>query len=111
MWGLLGTGSGPKRDGLRASACAIAICVAAPAAAQKLSPKPDDAMRAGRGSIVSYEERPGSNVVYHEATGGMVTALPPPVSKPRDQPAAAKANGSDEPAKGKGAATRVASKR
>jgi hypothetical protein len=116
MWGPLGSGCGPKRNGLRAtaSACAIAICVAAPAAAQGLSPKPDNAARAGRGAIVSYEERPGANVVYHEATGGMASSLPAPVSARRDQPAAApaKANGSSEPAKGKAsAATRVASKR
>ena len=53
-----------------------------PAGAQAPSPKPDNGPRAG--AVVSYQESPGSNIVYHEAKGGMVSALPPPVPAKRE---------------------------
>lgn len=88
----MGPVTGPKRDRFRfAIVCATAAVGVA--GAQAPSPKPDTGIPAG--AIVSYQETPGSNIVYHEAKGGMVAALPPPAPSKRQVPAA--------PSKGNGA--------
>jgi len=83
--------TGPKRDRFRfAIVCATAAVGVA--GAQAPSPKPDTGIPAG--AIVSYQETPGSNIVYHEAKGGMVAALPPPAPSKRETPSKGKgANG------------------
>ena len=87
----MGTVTGPNHDRLRRVA-AFAAAAMGVASAQVPSPKPDGAVRAG--AIIRYEEAPGSNILYHEARGGMVTALPPPVPTSRAAPAASsKGNG------------------
>jgi len=88
----LGTVTGPKRDRFR-SAIVCATAAVGMASAQSPSPRADTGVRAG--AIVSYQETPGSNIVYHEAKGGMVTAVPPPVPMKREPSAA--------PSKGNGA--------
>lgn len=74
----MGPVTGPKRDRFR-SAIVCATAAVGVASAQ----------------VVSYQETPGSNIVYHEAKGGMVAAVPPPVPLKREVPAA--------PSKGNGA--------
>lgn len=96
------------------AACAAAIAFSGPSAAQ--SPKPDSPARGAAGVIVHYEEAPGSNVIYLEESGGMVStvALPdpaqrkPPAAKPAPK---AQAVAEPTPAKPSGTATRVAQRR
>jgi hypothetical protein len=103
--------NGPPPDRFRLLATAFAaaaLALAHPAGAQSRSPRSDTASPGVTGSIVGYQESPGSAILYHEEKGGMVTQVPPPVPKaagkarPANAPAAkAAANGgSKAPAKG-----------
>jgi len=62
------------------------MALAHPAGAQK-SPRSDTATPGVTGSIVGYQESPGSAILYHEEKGGMLTQVPPPV--PAKKPVAA----------------------
>ncbi|MEO5616554.1 MAG: hypothetical protein ABIS67_02175 [Candidatus Eisenbacteria bacterium] len=63
--------------------------------------------------IVQYEEAPGSNVIYLEEGGGMVSAIAPPVPAKRKPIAAANAGpaAARPAAKPSGTATRLAQRR
>lgn len=63
-----------------AAAAAVALCLALPAGAQSPSPKRDAANAGVTGSIVGYEESPGTAILYQEEKGGMLTQLPPPTA-------------------------------
>ncbi len=96
------------------AACAAAIAFSGPSEAQ--SPKPDSPARGAAGVIVQYEEAPGSNVIYLEEGGGMVSEVRVPVPAVRKPPAAAAAAraapaAERPPAKSPGSATRVARRR
>jgi hypothetical protein len=47
----------------------------------------------GAGSIVHFEESRGSNVIYLEERGGMLTRVAAPVARERDEATASKAPG------------------
>ena len=96
------------------AACAAAIGFSGPAEAQSANPL--GAARGAAGVIVHYEEAPGSNVIYMEEGGGMVSAIAAPVPVGRKPPpAAAQAKAeraAERPArKSPGTATRVAQRR
>jgi hypothetical protein len=103
--------NGSQPDPFRLFAAAVAaaaMALAHPAGAQSRSPRSDTAPPGVTGSIVGYQESPGSAILYHEEKGGMVTQVPPPVPKasgktqPANAPAtkAAANGGSKAPAKG-----------
>ena len=87
-------GSPPDRFRLFATAfVAAAVALAQPAGGQSRPPRSEAATPGVTGSIVGYQESPGSAILYHEEKGGMVTQVPPPVAKaaPKAQPASAPA--------------------
>ena len=84
---------GPRRTRLRvpAGACAGVLAFALTAAdAQVASPRPDNAVRAAAGVVVSYQESRGANVLYLEEKGGRISAPLAPVAAEREPPKAAK---------------------
>jgi hypothetical protein len=91
-----------------AALAAAAAALALPAGSQSRSPRSDTPAAGVTGSVVGYQESPGSAILYHEEKGGMLSQVPPPVPKsagkaqPADAPATrAAANGSSKaPAKG-----------
>ena len=64
-----------------AALAAAALALAHPAGAQTRSPRGDAPPAGVTGSIVGYQESPGSAILYHEEKGGMLTQVPPPVPK------------------------------
>ena len=108
------TRTGGKRGCLCAAgaACAAAIALSGSSEAQPPSPRHDSAARGAEGVIVQYEEAPGSNVLYLEEKGGMVSAVAPPAPAGREPPAAsparkAQAVAEASPAKASAAPTRA----
>lgn len=91
-----------------AALAAAALALALPAGSQTRSPRSDTPAAGVTGSVVGYQESPGSAILYHEEKGGMLTQVPPPVpaAARKAQPAAAPAakaaanGGSKAPAKG-----------
>jgi hypothetical protein len=77
------TRTGGKRGCLCAAgvACAVAFAFSAASHAQPASPGHDSPARGAAGVIVQYEEAPGSNVLYLQETGGMVSAVTSPLPK------------------------------
>lgn len=112
----LHTRDGGKRGCLCAAGAACAAAIAFSGASEAQSPKPDSPTRGAAGAVVHYEEAPGSNVIYLEESGGMVStvALAVPAARkplaakpaPRDQAVAG-----PRPAKPSGSATRVVQRR
>src|SRR5687767_5585423 len=86
---------------LFASALAVvAFALALPAGSQSRPPRSDAPAPGVTGSIVGYQESPGSAILYHEEKGGMVTQVAPPVPKAAAAKKAAASGGSKAPAKG-----------
>ena len=98
-----------------AAACAAALGLSGAAQAQAPSPRPDSGARGAPGVVIQYEESKGSNVLYLEEKGSLVTNTGAPVSAEGEAPATAarKAQAAPEraPAKSPGAGTRLVQRR
>ena len=83
--------SAPRRRRLAAGAWALVLAIPA---GEALAQRPPPAREPGGkgGAIVRYEEKPSSNILYLEETGGMVTQVTRPLPRePGEAPAAANA--------------------
>ena len=83
--------SGENHRRLAAGACALALAIpAGEVLAQRAPPARESGGKGG--AIVRYEEKPSSNILYLEESGGMVTQVTRPVPRePGEEPVAASA--------------------
>lgn len=87
------------RAGVAVTALGLALASAAagPATAPSLAPAPaprGPAVKGAPGVVVQFQESAGTNLLYQQEKGGMVSSVPPPVPDPRQE-----RDKADEPAR------------